>query len=81
MSPVFIKVEEETTNKRGETSKTFVNTKLMTRQTYTLEGIEGDVTVADGKIKFEEKDGIDYAATTVQVRLNPWAFGWPCMCR
>lgn len=122
-------VEEETTNKRGETTKVFVNTKLMTRQTYTLDGVEGDLSVRfyfgfffiffvcvcacvrkgvrmrgapplpdrvcvlflrtkppvdstpppllsphllrqvgeGGKIKFEEKDGIDYAATTVQL--------------
>jgi len=56
------------TNKRGETSKNFVNTKLMTRQTYTLDGVSGDISVGEGgKIKFEEKDGIDYAATTVQL--------------
>ena len=56
------------TNKRGETTTTFVNTKLMTRQTYTLDGVSGDISVGEGgKIKFEEKDGIDYAATTVQL--------------
>lgn len=38
-------VEEETTNKRGETTKVFVNTKLMTRQTYSLNDVEGDLTV------------------------------------
>ena len=66
-NPNIHQVEEETTNKRGETTKAFVNTKLMTRQTYTLDGVEGDLSVQDGKIKFEEKDGIDYAATTVQL--------------
>jgi hypothetical protein len=40
-----LQVEEETTNKRGETTKVFVNTKLMTRQTYSLDGVEGDLTV------------------------------------
>jgi photosystem II oxygen-evolving enhancer protein 1 len=39
----------------------------MTRQTYSLEGISGDVEVKDGKVVFSEKDGIDYAATTVQL--------------
>jgi len=45
----------------------YVNTKLMTRQTYTLDGIDGDIKMADGKIQFTEKDGIDYSATTVQL--------------
>lgn len=38
------------------------------RQTYTLDGVGGDLKVGDdGKIKFLENDGIDYAATTVQL--------------
>src|SRR5574340_464787 len=46
----------------------FQNTQLMTRLTYTLDEIEGPFEVgADGSIKFEEKDGIDYAAVTVQL--------------
>ncbi|WCJ31004.1 Oxygen-evolving enhancer protein 1 chloroplastic [Euphorbia peplus] len=46
----------------------FQNTKLMTRLTYTLDEIEGPFEVAsDGSVKFEEKDGIDYAAVTVQL--------------
>lgn len=66
--PSLPQVEEEVTNKRGETTKSFVNTKLMTRQTYTLDGVSGEISVGEGgKIKFVEKDGIDYAATTVQL--------------
>lgn len=46
----------------------FQPTKLMTRLTYTLDEIEGPFEVAsDGTVKFEEKDGIDYAAVTVQL--------------
>lgn len=37
----------------------------MTRQTYTLDGIEG--TLTGNPITFSEKEGIDYAATTVQL--------------
>merc|ERR1711998_117156 len=44
-----------------------VNTKVTTRQTYVLTGIEGDLKTVDGKLAFIEKDGIDYAATTVQL--------------
>merc|ERR1719356_2068080 len=37
----------------------------MTRQTYTLEAIKGDLTTTDNTIKFTETDGMDFAATTV----------------
>ncbi|XP_057418194.1 oxygen-evolving enhancer protein 1, chloroplastic-like [Lotus japonicus] len=51
----------------------FQNTKLMTRLckinlTYTLDEIEGSFEVSsDFTVKLEEKDGIDYAAVTVQL--------------
>jgi photosystem II oxygen-evolving enhancer protein 1 len=68
LEPKSFQVEEETENKRkGETKKAFIDTKLMTRATYTLTGIEGDLKVDGSGITFEEKDGIDYAATTVQL--------------
>lgn len=57
---------EEEVGKGGQTQKKFVNSKVMTRQTYTLEGIEG-VLDNSGSITFTEKEGIDYAATTVQL--------------
>jgi len=57
---------EEEIGRGGKTEKKFVNSKVMTRQTYTLEGIEGKLLV-DNSITFTEKEGIDYAATTVQL--------------
>jgi len=57
---------EEEIGKGGKTEKKFVNSKVMTRQTYTLDGVEGDITNS-GSIVFTEKEGIDYAATTVQL--------------
>lgn len=46
----------------------FQDTKLMTRLTYSLDEIEGPFEVLpDGSVKFVEKDGIDYAAVTVQL--------------
>ncbi|BBN14883.1 photosystem II oxygen-evolving enhancer protein 1 [Marchantia polymorpha subsp. ruderalis] len=46
----------------------YQNTKLMTRLTYTLDAVEGPFSVGtDGSVKFTEKDGIDYAAVTVQL--------------
>jgi len=67
IEPKSWQVEEEVGVRKGETVKEFVNTKLMTRQTYTLDAISGDLEVKDGKAVFTEKDGIDYAATTVQL--------------
>jgi len=58
---------EEEIGKAGKTEKKFVNSKVMTRQTYTLEGIEGVLANEGGNIVFKEKEGIDYAATTVQL--------------
>lgn len=58
---------EEEIGKAGKTEKKFVNSKVMTRQTYTLAGVEGDIEQAGGSIVFKEKEGIDYAATTVQL--------------
>lgn len=40
---------------------------MMTRQTYSLDGISGTMQVKDGKAVFKEMDGLDYAATTVQM--------------
>jgi len=58
---------EEEVGKAGQTSKKFVNSKVMTRQTYTLDGIEGVLDVSGGSITFKEQEGIDYAPTTVQL--------------
>jgi len=58
---------EEEVGKGGRTEKKFVNSKVMTRQTYTLDGIEGNLDISGGNIVFSEKEGIDYAATTVQL--------------
>jgi photosystem II oxygen-evolving enhancer protein 1 len=66
IEPKAFAVEEEI-GKGGRTEKKFVNSKVMTRQTYTLDGIEGDLSNSGGNIVFTEKEGIDYAATTVQL--------------
>jgi len=66
LEPTTWQVETEVGVKKGEPVKEFVNTKLMTRQTYTLDEVSGTLEVKDGKATFTELDGIDYAATTVQ---------------
>uniref|UniRef100_A0AAU8MMD0 Chloroplast PsbO n=2 Tax=Chroomonas placoidea TaxID=173977 RepID=A0AAU8MMD0_9CRYP len=67
LEPKSFQIEEEVTKRRGETKKEFVDTKLMTRATYSLTGIEGPIVFKDGGLTFLEKGGIDYAATTVQL--------------
>ena len=57
---------EEIVNKKGVETKEFVNTKLMTRQTYTLYDVGGNLENVGGKATFFENDGIDYAPTTIQ---------------
>jgi len=58
--PKSFAVEAETVN-----GKEFVTTKLLTRQTYTLEAIQGNLSA--NPITFKEEDGMDFAATTVQL--------------
>merc|ERR1719224_251119 len=66
LEPTSFQVLEEKLTKAGLTTEA-VNTKVTTRQTYTLTGIEGDLVSDGGKLAFIEKDGIDYAPTTVQL--------------
>ncbi|XP_072991576.1 oxygen-evolving enhancer protein 1, chloroplastic-like [Typha latifolia] len=66
LEPTSFTVKAEGVGKNS--APEFQKTKLMTRLTYTLDEIEGPLEVSsDGTIKFEEKDGIDYAAVTVQL--------------
>uniref|UniRef100_A0A7C9CK56 33 kDa subunit of oxygen evolving system of photosystem II n=1 Tax=Opuntia streptacantha TaxID=393608 RepID=A0A7C9CK56_OPUST len=66
LEPTKFTVKAEGVNKNS--APEFQDTKLMTRLTYTLDEIEGPFEVSpDGTVKFEEKDGIDYAAVTVQL--------------
>jgi len=66
LEPTTFQVLEDKLTKAGVVTEA-VNTKVTTRQTYVLTGIEGDLTTKDGKLAFVEKDGIDYAPTTVQL--------------
>ncbi|KAL3649390.1 hypothetical protein CASFOL_005793 [Castilleja foliolosa] len=66
LEPTSFTVKAEGVSKNAPAE--FQKTKLMTRLTYTLDEIEGPFEVSsDGTVKFEEKDGIDYAAVTVQL--------------
>jgi photosystem II oxygen-evolving enhancer protein 1 len=66
MEPTSFKVKEESQFKTGVSE--FVDTKLMTRLTYTLDDMSGKMKVSSGgKVSFVEEDGIDYAPTTIQM--------------
>jgi len=66
VEPTSFQVLEERLTKQGLVTEP-VNTKVTTRQTYVLTGIDGELTSDGGKITFTEQDGIDYAPTTVQL--------------
>merc|ERR1719310_23171 len=66
LEPTSFQVLEEKLTKQGLVTEA-VDTKVTTRQTYVLTGIEGDLVSDGGKLAFIEKDGIDYAPTTVQL--------------
>jgi len=66
MEPTSFKVKDEGSIKGSEPE--FVDSKLVTRLTYTLDDMSGRMKVGpDGKVAFVEEDGIDYAPTTVQL--------------
>nr|BAF94213.1 33kDa oxygen evolving protein of photosystem II [Hafniomonas montana] len=66
MEPTSFTVKEESQFRGGDSE--FVKTKLMTRLTYTLDEMSGTFKVdGSGKVELQEEDGIDYAATTVQL--------------
>merc|ERR1719487_1874487 len=66
LEPTSFQVLEEKLTKQGLVTEA-VDTKVTTRRTYVLTGIEGDLVSDGGKLAFIEQDGIDYAATTVQL--------------
>ena len=66
LEPTSFQVLEERLTKAGLVTQP-VDTKVTTRQTYVLTGIEGDLVTSGGGLAFVEQDGIDYAATTVQL--------------
>lgn len=66
LEPTNFFVKEEPLNKRQEAE--FVAGKLLTRRTYSLDQILGDIKVnQDGSLTLVEKDGFDFQAITVQL--------------
>lgn len=67
IEPKAFAIEEDVGGKNGKTERKFVKAKALTRQTYTLDLMEGPISMEDGKLTFTEKEGMDYAATTLKL--------------
>ncbi|KAG1671821.1 hypothetical protein FOA52_000200 [Chlamydomonas sp. UWO 241] len=65
MEPSSFAIKGESSVKGG--SSEFLPTKLVTRLTYTLAAMDGELNVGDDKVTFKEIDGMDYAAVTVSM--------------
>ena len=65
MHPTQVFAKGEPANKRQEAQ--FVEGKILTRFTSSLDEVYGDLTVSDSGITFEEKGGIDFQPITVLV--------------
>ena len=76
LQPLNFFVKEESKNPRVEAE--FVPSKLVTRETTSLESIEGPIDVQeDGSLVFTEADGMDFQPTTVKLsngELVPFLF-------
>jgi photosystem II oxygen-evolving enhancer protein 1 len=66
LQPSTYFVKEESANKRQEAE--FVPSKLLTRLTYTLDHVEGQLKVGkNGSLTFVEEEGMDFQPITVQL--------------
>ena len=65
MHPVQVYAKEEPTNRRQVAQ--FVEGKILTRFTSSLDEVFGDLTVKDDGLVFQEKGGIDFQPITVLV--------------
>ena len=60
MEPLNYQVEEG-----GNGTGNYIPSVVTTKDTYSLAGIDGPLKVEKGKLLWNEKDGIDFAPTTV----------------
>ena len=65
MHPVQVYAKEEPTNRRQVAQ--FVEGKILTRFTSSLDEVFGDLTVSDAGLAFQEKGGIDFQPITVLI--------------
>lgn len=76
LQPINFFVKEEPKNARQQAE--FISSKLVTRETTSLESIEGPLDIQpDGSLVFTEADGMDFQPTTVKLsngELVPFLF-------
>ena len=65
MHPVQVYAKEEPTNRRQVAQ--FVEGKILTRFTSSLDEVFGDLTVSESGLQFQERGGIDFQPITVLV--------------
>ncbi|RPF83360.1 photosystem II manganese-stabilizing polypeptide [Synechococcus sp. CC9616] len=65
MHPLQVYAKEEPTNRRQVAQ--FVEGKILTRYTSSLDEVYGDLTVTEEGLQFQEKGGIDFQPITVLV--------------
>jgi photosystem II oxygen-evolving enhancer protein 1 len=66
LEPTNFFVKEEPANKRQKAE--FVSGKLLTRYTSTIDQVQGNLKInSDNSLTFEEADGLDFQAITVQL--------------
>lgn len=66
LEPTNFFVKEEPANKRQQAE--FVSGKLLTRYTSTIDQVQGNLKInSDNSLTFEEADGLDFQAITVQL--------------
>jgi photosystem II oxygen-evolving enhancer protein 1 len=78
IEPKAFAIEEDFGGNSDKIDKKFVPAKVMTRQTYTLDAIEGPIAIENGKLVFYEKEGLDYSPITLKSPMrgegNPMLF-------
>jgi len=77
MEPTSFAIEHEFGNEQKGITREFVPARIITRQTYSLDAIEGPITIENGNLVFHEKEGIDYAPVTLKDKTR--GEGYPLM--
>lgn len=76
VEPTSFAIEHEFSDKRGVESR-FVPAHPITRETFTLDAVEGPLDVQNGNLVFHEKDGMDYNPVTL--KDNTRGEGYPML--
>ena len=76
VEPTSFAIEHDFSDKRGE-QRRFVDAHPITRETFTLDAVEGPLEVKNGNLVFHEKDGMDYNPVTL--KDNTQGEGYPML--